>query len=698
MNRITNNTKHIGIILAVIFAIIAFAWNYGVKVPMIQPDEGSILTGAAAIAGYSNDFASNTKKGYSLIISPAFLLVSSPTAIWMLVKAINSLLLLLTVYSLWNISYFFAPQIDLEKRLGSVIITSAYPFWIVFVGYSFAQIAFVSLYTFSVYLFFLALKRKIYFSILLGFIIGFLYWIHPTSIVVLIGFTITLIIYFVQNKFFNKLIALILSCLIIILLHEFVFIPFINHNMDISGQGVYTFYSGLSAFSLLRELFTIKGITSFLGIMSGQLFYFIIGTCGMIFISVKVIYFSFKQSHKLKLDDTQIVYLFIILNFIGLIILSSLHMSRHPDRLDHYMYGRYVEAILAPILLIGILHYSSNRKTLLLALPFLVFISFIFSQRMDSYSNIAYFNISAFWQVFYFLKEGIWIWLLSGLIIILILAYSSQRFGFLVLLLVFTFSSYKQIEWHKRNSNYVIEIRWALALSIRDNYSSRIDFDFSSIKNYVNSVYWYDYGFSLYDYKLTRMNPEKWYETSNGLFLSWNDTIDEQNNDIIKIVRRKYAPNLYVKKSSLSNQDLLKLVLDLDCHNWDNNILKVSNLTPTQIGKLQEIDKSEFKLISEVEKPGFLQFGPYIELPPGSFSVEFDMETALSNNTIGKIDVATKGGSVILAQKEITGSGKREAIEISFKLQETTDSIEFRVQSYGNSEIGLFSTKILINN
>ena len=61
-------------------------------VPMVFPDEGGYLLNAAALAGFKTDGASDYHAGYSLLITPAFLLGKNGGSVYFFVKVINTAL------------------------------------------------------------------------------------------------------------------------------------------------------------------------------------------------------------------------------------------------------------------------------------------------------------------------------------------------------------------------------------------------------------------------------------------------------------------------------------------------------------------------------------------------------------------------------------------------------------------------------
>lgn len=90
-------------------------------------------------------------------------------------------------------------------------------------------------------------------------------------------------------------------------------------------------------------------------------------------------------------------------------------------------------------------------------------------------------------------------------------------------------------------------------------------------------------------------------------------------------------------------------------------------------------------------KAGYLQFGPYITLPTGSYRVEWHGKVEQGiQNSVGNIDVAINGGSTILASAPVNMDApsivNQDVIAaVEFSLDQTVAAIEFRF--YVNDQV-----------
>lgn len=506
--------------IAAFGAACVFVLNSGVKGPMIQGDEGSYLANAAAIAGFANDFASSYHAGYSLLISPAFRSGSDPEQVWQLVLLINSVLFGWMVWLLGRLSGLLAPTAGLGERVAAVVLVSAYPMWVVLAGYSFAQIAVVPFYLLLVLLTAKSLQTQTPLHWLLsGVVASFLYWIHPTAIPAAIALVIVSGLAAWQSKRPLNFVVLLATLFVGIWLYRSAFTPFLNDRMTISGFAPNLHYPGLSRFFYTFR--SVEGFLDTIGRAGGHIFYLSIGTVGLVWIGVFALssrVFEWGKSSS-WLQRVNPLHLFVLLAFVGTLALSVLFFQNAP-RLDHWMYGRYVEPFIAPVLLAGAL--APKWRVGLVAVPIAAVCAWLFSVRLDTYTHIAFFNVSAFWQFFKIGDYGIGLWLLSGIVLIALASSMPRRFGIAVVFSVFVFAASLQLDWHERAAANAGQ-RWEAARAIRDRFDTGfcVGFDHSGITSYHRHVFWFDFALQLYDFRLKRMSEEGWRQGCEGPLISY---------------------------------------------------------------------------------------------------------------------------------------------------------------------------------
>lgn len=539
--------RELPFLMIFLLTVFVFYANGSVTGPMIQADESSHLLNAAAIAGYYNDFASSYHAGYSLLISPAFLFANGPEQAWFLVRIINAALYFIGVLFL----LLLAQRVYVGKSrimpLAVALLAAVYPMWVIMAGYTFAQIGFFAVYVVLVYLVLRAVEGSTLFWLFSGLMAGFLYWVHPTGLAVAIALCLSAIYASVVQKKPIILIISLTSVLLMVLSYKFLFVPWLHDRMTISGVSPAFHYPAIT--NVIKTLLNRNGLIEFVSRMAGHVFYLTIGTVGLVW----AYFLSRADKHKqavIAVPNTLII--FLCLSLAGVMSLSVLLFSSAPDatRLDHWMYGRYVEAVIAPLILVGAM--TVTPKTQVGSIVVAMFSSLVLMAGITEYSHTARMNVSAFWQDFYIRDAGLAVWCLSGIGLILV-SLIVRRFSWLAALAfiatVYIWMSSLQIDWHERAANNANR-RSDLARFVRLHYpvGSCVGFDHSGINSYNRHVYWFDYGFVLYDYALQRISLSEWMDHCDGPLFSYDDALDERV-DVHRIGRSATGgPTLWAKE------------------------------------------------------------------------------------------------------------------------------------------------------
>ncbi len=538
-------------VLPFVAAVIVFFLNITVTGPMIQADEGSYLANAAALAGYQNDFASSYHSGYSIFIAPAFWVADTPQSIWTAIKAINAILFAVIVICLWLISKYLSPTSSSRNRFAAVALVSLYPMWVIMVGYSFAQIAFVPVFLLMFLAYLRSIRGGVGSWIILGVVSGFLYWIHPTAVMSEIAVIVGAAYVAWNRRSYAPFASLLLTIITMVFIYRYGITPWLHQQMTISGVQPSLHYPEIS--SLLTPLLSLDSIKEVIARTAGQFFYLSVGTVGLIWVGLFTLTTHAVRVSSLA-DDTialmhRSVAVFVLISLVGSVALPVLMFSSVPEaqRLDHWMYGRYVEGVISPILLAGALTMSFRKA--LWSVPIAVICALLLSFGLDSYTHVARFNISAFWQDFWLREQGLWGWLVAGCALIIITAAVPRKIGMLLIAFIFSFSCYLQIKWHIAASDNAAN-RWSAALTIREQFApgTCVGFDHSGIDSYNKHVFWFDFAFILFDYKLKRINFEQWLNTCDGPLFSYTKNMDDRGVEVYPIaVNPRGGPVAWMK-------------------------------------------------------------------------------------------------------------------------------------------------------
>ncbi len=512
--------------VAFLLALVVFTLNLPVVGPTIQADEGSYLANASAIAGHLNDLENQYFAGYSLILSPAFWGRGEPSSIWLRVKLINAFLYFLTVLLLFKLAGMLKPNMRLKDKFISVLPVSLYPMWVCMAGYSFSENAFVPVFLLVCIAFFSLFKEEKLAWLLLGVSAGFLFWIHPKSAPVILAVLIcsTYIAYF--KKAYLSYCIFLLSIVLMFFFYKMLFEPWLHSRMIISGLSHSPTYPSVSR--LLAAFASKEQSVHTLSKFGGHVFYITFATVGLIWVAF---YNLFQNTFTSSLHEQEwmikqrATLLFFCISFWGTLFLSVFFLSA-PDavRLDHWMYGRYVEGVVAPLLLIGILNYPKGKRALFFAIYIAALGALFMSVGFVNFLHTAPFNVSAFWQEFFLRRIGIGAWLIAGVIPIFLLYFLPRKMGILLMCLLFVFAAFLQIRWHI-SASYGASRRWEGALFVRKYFpkGATIGYDVKNLRDYNGNVYWFDFGFQLYDYDLKRISLDNERHIVEEVFFTFNN-------------------------------------------------------------------------------------------------------------------------------------------------------------------------------
>jgi hypothetical protein len=322
-------------------------------------DEVAYLAKAAFLAGKPVDYASSWFAGYSVFLVPAFAIFSSPKTIWLAVLAINALLWCGSFVLLGRFLRKSGTQLHggiTRPTLNFALLASyLYPGWFVLSGYAFPNSAFVFVYMIALST--LLTDELIFTRRAIGHCASVVYlcWIHPAGYAVL---AISIAIILANGLRTRSLAKPSLASLAMIML-VFVVGPFIersiNDAMIPNGFGFPAHY-GSHISGQLRDLLSAShliGLAKQLLTVSSAV---IIATFGLVIafgISVIRVWASAKSTRDMRL--TQI---FILGSLIGVITITSLSLyspARFTMQVDHWVFLRYAEGVMLPIIALGVL-------------------------------------------------------------------------------------------------------------------------------------------------------------------------------------------------------------------------------------------------------------------------------------------------------------------------------------------------------
>ena len=194
------NSQNIRILLLPYLALVFIHLLSGMQMeqPFVLADELGYLGNARYIAGTAHmpdmEGTQFYHFGYSLLLVPAFLLLSEPVSTYKAAIIINALLIGSLYFSLY---YILTAFLDASKKSAAWIAFACclYPPFLLFTNFAWSETAFVAFYALAIALFGKYLRSgSSRDALLFGLIAGFLYTIHPRAFPVVVIIVLYLLV------------------------------------------------------------------------------------------------------------------------------------------------------------------------------------------------------------------------------------------------------------------------------------------------------------------------------------------------------------------------------------------------------------------------------------------------------------------------------------------------------------------------
>jgi hypothetical protein len=287
---------------------------------------------------------------------------------------------------------------------------------------------------------------------------------------------------------------------------------------------------------LLAPLKTLHGVRSLALHVIAHTAYLLIGTLWLAWFAALHVIRRWNDARAERTFDADTLVLgYVLVAVVATVGISALHFTSYPNalRLDQWMYGRYVEAVLMPLLAVGFIAMRPGRLVAGFAIAWVLAWIFVANARIGA-SN--YINISALWQAFQFPDWSVVGWCTAAGVLALCLIWLPYRIRAAAFALVFVLTS---MQLHDRNLEYSfrwIAVRHRLASDIRLFYAPGpercIGYDQPSVDNPAVDSALQMYSNFLFDYRIRRMTVEDWAANCDGPLISWKRDLDREHPDL----------------------------------------------------------------------------------------------------------------------------------------------------------------------
>lgn len=696
MENIKKRINKDSVLLCIVGIIIFIIHAYPIKdlnMIYVLSDEFGYWSSAAYFAGL--DWSNTTSNiayysyGYGILLSPLFCVFHNPIYIYKAALIINSILMTSCFFMSYKIIKIIFSKNNKYVNLVISICVSLYPAYIMESSIAWSE----SLIIFLVWMLLLLVltideKDKIYKFIFIGILDIYLYMVHQRNLGIVLSVIFILFFMFYNNKINKKQVVaftitivtmLIIHVLIKRNIHDYLWLNSTASNgNDFSEQ-----------IEKIKKLFSTSGLIRYFKVLIGHSFYIGAATFMTAYVAIGV---SLKKiikniDKKLKMknnNNVQYVYIFLVMGFISTLGISTIFMS-NPVRVDHVIYGRYVEGIIGPVFLLGLSYVISKgisiKKIIICIFAFLLLgILTKYSIQSTEVREFNSLSCSAIWMFYKNNKIQI-MFIIKFFSIILIcldmcsLAIKNNFFKSLTVVIVTLLFVYNGIQFNKNiiNGHKNNMEAYSIVNNIEKDNDLPIYFLGDENNNGLRERSFLQYLLMNRELKYIELSDLRNVEENAYIITSSKDLFSLGIwNDYHIVAQSKGLCTLWSKNSSENNEDYLNL-----------NI----NIFNSSVGK---IDYTNNTIVSDGNK-GALCYGPYMDLEDGKYvfeiNYELDMDKTL-NDDIGYADISANEGKIILDKAEIE---KQDFVDNSLKInipvdiKEKVEKVEIR--TYVNENV-----------
>lgn len=512
---------------------------------LVVRDEGGYLANAAAFAGFAFDGANSYHAGYSLLILPAFLLFENPTAIYHCIQAINVMLAGLAILLVHRLLVDLFPAERPARRLLALAVAALYPVWMVLSSLAMSENAMVPSFCVAAWCCLQVGRRGGWFWIAWALACGWLFFVHPTAIASIAIAFVVAGAFAVQRREWAWFAAFIAACTFLVIAYSAWIQPWLVARLSVGSFPLNLHYPSWA--TALQPLLSLNGLVGFAQRLAGHAFYVLAGSLWLAwFAAVHVARVVFADARDRRVEAESGALAFIILAMLATLALSALTFtSLHAPRLDHWMYGRYIEGTMLPVLAIGFMVMSIGLDRTALAGLLVASACAVVLASGAPGAEINILNVTALWQSSLLRGASLPAWWLGGAAVsclMLLLPGNLLRAG--AIATVFLGSTWLVYDRFLGPCHEMYAERFQLAEFVREHVKpvpTCLGLDTVSVETPSTSIEsWAKYGSHLFAYGMRRTTVEEWMETCDGPLISWSRDLDRRLPGVYLVASEKH--------------------------------------------------------------------------------------------------------------------------------------------------------------
>ncbi|MBN1856844.1 MAG: hypothetical protein JW846_07825 [Dehalococcoidia bacterium] len=662
-------------------------------------DEIGYLSHAALLAGYPIDGASSYHAGYSLLLAPLFRLSPDPVATWQGVMVLNAMMWSASSVLLFRVLDRLFAHRPLPHRCAAVAIAMLYPTWLAMCGYAFATTAIVLVFMAAVLAaMHVDVRRKPWSVVPHSLAVGLLYWVHPTGLAVVVASTLGLAVLCARRRHLGPLALHMLVVLLLIFVYRegvHQWLLDVGTAPGFPTQEHYASYVEMLS-HLTRGEFWFETLAGALGQMASL----VVGSLGLLVVGILEAARRTKESLSGDRSSTTeqseakgFLCLFVVLALVAVILLGSASFSAGGrTRIDHWIYARYAEGVLLPLLAIGCFGVFRRRLALVTTGALVIGGVVLVAVADPGFSNKVV-NTISFWPQYLVPVANYLIWMtIGGIGTFLFLVAGGQRgigrcAAIALLFCMSVLSTLNAIDSHESLFEGYSQPTGLLEI-VRTNYErgSCVGFnpDLPEHGGLFHQHRFNLYLFYLHDYAYRRMQVDDWVQNCAGPLLTYD--IDQlRDAPGVVLLGQEVWSGLYLMAKERDQGFLMPYEAPTER----------TFLPPAECSLGQGLYRYGEQLAALPSEPGayhdgsvvstghsgFLVFGPYVPLNAGEYMLV--VKGTARSVPSGWVDVVSSLGQVQHARFALSSTKEGETgILTSGRVSLDEDVLDLEVRVY----------------
>lgn len=308
--------------------------------------------------------------GYSLLLVPLFFIFDNPIHMYKAAIVLNGIMLSVSFLLCYDIVKNLAKGVDKKILIVIAFLISMYPAYIAYSSIAWGEcLLILNIWLLTWCFADLNETSSNYKFFLIGFLSMYSYMIHQRALGVLIASIIVVIVMNVLDKINLKQVLLVaIPVFILVFIHVYLKENIQTHLWLNSSGNMTNDY--LAQASKISQIFSVNGFLALVKTSLGHVFYvgaasYLLGYLGLYELLRKAGKGITAAIRSRKIDMLGCDQHFPLHNFLLIAVLLSLAINIifmiNPTRVDHIVYGRYIDMIMGPLVLLGFV-VLMNRK------------------------------------------------------------------------------------------------------------------------------------------------------------------------------------------------------------------------------------------------------------------------------------------------------------------------------------------------